>query len=396
MSEASTESQESKPRKSDAGDKGGTATAKKQSEGKKSGSRGALLLALLALLLAAASAAGVAWLWYQGTPGQQQNALAVAELDKQIEQDLGPELEKLSTQQATQAKQNAAQADRVAALEKASERQEATTAELSELVQGGRLAWRLLEVDHLLQLANDRALLARDIEGAIDALEVADQRLGRIAEPRLLPVRRQIVEDIAALQAVPEPDRAGIALRLSSLINRIPELPLRYRVPGSFESTEEAAEVVTSDDEDRWQRMLSTLREAWRGLVHVRHNEQRIEPLLPPDQEFFLRQNLTLKLEAAYLALMQGDTERFQQSVKRAVVWLGRFYDRDEATVKAAMEQLSEVAKLELAMPLPDLSRSLEMLRSMRPGVGGVRARAGSAVGNAQPAAAQQEGAGGE
>ena len=351
--------------------------------GKSAGGKVALLVALLALLLAAAASGAAAWIWLKGAPGQQANQALLKDLNSRLEGSIAADLKKLAAQQSTSVKQGDALGERLTAVEAATRRQEASAAELADLVQGGRLAWRLAEVEHLLGLANDRILLARDVPGAIAALEAADERLGRLSEPRLMGVRRQIVEDIAALRAVPEPDRAGIALRLSSLIERVPSLPLRHRVPGSFESPEEAIQAASTGAEDRWQRALATLREAWRGLVHIRHTEQRIEPLLPPDQEFFLRQNLILKLEAAYLALMQGDSTKYQQSMKRAIVWLADFYDRDEAVVSSAIEQLSEVAKAELAMPLPDLSGSLELLRRYQAGPGGVSQRTETQTGEA-------------
>lgn len=363
-----------------------TASGAKKVEQKPAG-RGALVLAILSLLLAIAACGAAAWLWLKGAPGQLENTAQIQSVNTALSDDLAPQLATLTTKQTSQAQLGTAQGERLKEIEETVKRQAIAGAELSEVVQGGQLAWRLGEVDHLLRLAHDRVALARDVEGAINAMEVADKRLGLIPEPRLLSVRRQIVADIAALRAVPRPDRTGIALRLSNLIQQVPTLPLRHRVPGSFESPEQAVEVTTGNDEDRWQRALNTLREAWRGLVHIRHTEQRIEPLLPPDQEFFLRQNLTLKLEAAYLALLQNDSAKYQQSMKRAIVWLDQFYDREETVVGAAIDQLSEVAKVELAMPMPDLTGSLEKLREYRAGAAGVTKRKTQA----QPAAGNQE-----
>ena len=50
-------------------------------------------------------------------------------------------------------------------------------------------------------------------------------------------------------------------------------------------------------------------------------------PLLPPNQEFFLRENLKLSLLSARLALLSRDEVSFRQELKNTQLWTARYFD---------------------------------------------------------------------
>ncbi len=252
----------------------------------------------------------------------------------------------------------------IGALQVRADQSDANYARLLGLVQGGQRQWQLAEVEQLLLIANDRLLLHRDAQGALRALEIADSRLGEIADTQgLIELRQQLTNDLAALKAIPPVDVQGLTLKLNALIERVPRLPLTSSVPRNF--TKVASGTEPPQQDSRWRRFLDNALQALRGLVEIHHRDQQVVPLLPPEQDFFLYQNLQLKLESARLALLQRDTAAFQESVRLAAGWIRAYFTPEDSAVKAALEELLQLERVELNWPLPDLSGSLKRVRTL-------------------------------
>lgn len=256
----------------------------------------------------------------------------------------------------------------VAALNKRLDEQSQIVSRLNDQYEGGRTRTQMAVVEHLLMTANDRLLLEHDVDGAATALDLADQRLGALGEPRLFVVRRSISDERLALRAVPRVDRAAAALTFSSLISRVPRLPLRARVPDHFEARIEHSQIAPQSG---WAaRAWAGVKEAMAGVFNVRRNNGPAPRLLPPDQESLVYQVLMLKLEGARLALLRGDATSFRDLCDSAGSWIKDYFRPDDPGVLAAQAELERLRPLQLSAPLPDISRSLTLLRAqMEPGV---------------------------
>lgn len=250
----------------------------------------------------------------------------------------------------------------VASLNKRLDEQSQVVSRLNDQYEGGRIRTQMSVVEHLLMTANDRLQLEHDVDGAATALELADQRLGALGEPRLFVVRRAISEERLALRAVPHVDRAAAALTFSSLIGRVPRLQLRARVPEHFEARVEHAEVAPTSG---WAaKAWASIKEAMKGVFSVRRNNGPAPRLLPPDQESLVYQVLMLKLEGARLALLRGDATSFRDLCDSAGAWIKDYFRSDDPGVIAAQAELERLRPLQLNAPLPDISRSLTLLRA--------------------------------
>lgn len=244
--------------------------------------------------------------------------------------------------------------------------QEKIVSRLSEQYQGGRVRMQMTVVEHLLMTANERVQIQRDAEGAAAALQLADQRLAVLAEPRLYGVRRVIAEELAALREVPRADPTGTALSFSSLINRVPNLPLRSQVPQHFEVRAEPVPVAA--DAGSGERFWASVKEALSGVFSV-HRSAGVPPrLLPPEAEALVYQNLALKLEGARLAMLRGDAISFRDLCDGALGWLRDYFRDDDPGVQAATAELQRLRALKINPPLPDLTRSLTLLRAQMEG----------------------------
>ena len=103
-----------------------------------------------------------------------------------------------------------------------------------------------------------------------------------------------------------------------------------------------------------------------KGLVRVRQTNEQIKPLLAPVSQQFLIQNLKLQLQSARLAVQQDEAVIYQQSLQTASDWIKLYFDTDSAVTKSMLEALAELARVQLAPELPDVSGSLLTLRKLR------------------------------
>jgi uroporphyrin-3 C-methyltransferase len=224
--------------------------------------------------------------------------------------------------------------------------------------------WTLAEVQYLLQVASLRVQLERDVPTAVAALTGADQRLQALADPGFTGVREAIAHELAALQAVVLPDLPGIALTLDTLAGEVGKLPLKEVQVRA--AADDSALVATEAQGDWWQRTQQVLGNIWdalRSLVVVRRNDAPIGPLLAPEQQFFLYENLRLQLATARLAALRGETDIYRSSLKTAAAWLDTHFEAEAAPVAAARGELERLAALDIRPALPDVSVSLRLLR---------------------------------
>ncbi len=232
---------------------------------------------------------------------------------------------------------------------------------LADQVQGGQHAWQRAEIEHLLLVANTRLQLQQDLDGAQTALQLADRRLASLANPAYFDVRRQIAQELSRLEAVPRLDVQALALQLDSLSTQVEALATRRPRAGSFDTD---LKVTGGSPELPWHsRLWVSVTEALNGLVSIRRDVERREPLLPPDQSFYLRQNLRLQLESARLAALKQDTANYRAALTQAQTWLQRYFDTGQRPVSAALQTIGKLQGLQLKPALPDISGSLEALR---------------------------------
>jgi len=136
------------------------------------------------------------------------------------------------------------------------------------------------------------------VQAALAALQLAEAKLSRVDRPQLVTLRRALARDIDRLKAVPYVDIAGMSLKLDQAIAAIDTLPLARdeRLPA-------APPPPPATDESTGLRFL---REAWnevRSLIRIEVADRPAAPLVPPPQQYFLRENLRLRLLAARVAL---------------------------------------------------------------------------------------------
>ncbi|MGR8946547.1 MAG: uroporphyrinogen-III C-methyltransferase [Gammaproteobacteria bacterium] len=236
-----------------------------------------------------------------------------------------------------------------------------SVASLYEKESQSSLDWVLAEAEYLVLAANQRLALEGDINTAIAALKAADQRLGSADHPDLIPIRDQIIEDAAALEAVKLPDIEGLAIYLAKVIAQVKDLPTK-QVPDPvkpFSGTKNLG-----DEAKDWRHVANAV---WTDLVELVEVKDAALPdsvSFDPELRYFLQQNLRLELASARLSALRRDGQNFRASVDLIENMFTEFYDTSATNVKSILGRLSEAKNYEFEPALPKITASLDVIRA--------------------------------
>ncbi|MFQ5468925.1 MAG: uroporphyrinogen-III C-methyltransferase [Gammaproteobacteria bacterium] len=333
-------------------------------------------LGIIAIILALAGLGGSYIIWQSSTQSWQQSSDTQKQLIDRVDETVAsigtiqPEVSSVKSGLASLQSDLTSKLDQDAQAIKTTQDTQKIIKETLESIQEevGKEEdrdWVLAEVDYLIRIANNRLLLERDVDTAIAALSTADTRLKALGHPALIETRRLLADEITALKAVAEVDLAGMGLTLSSLQDRVEELPLKDSPFKTLKQDVPAPDLTSSISSYDWQAVATELWGMLKGLVTIKKIGDADIPLLSPEQRDFLAQNLRLKLETARLSLFRHDDPSFHASLKTTRDWVNQYFDADAANTKGMLKSIDELDKVKLNAPMPDVSGSLNALRKV-------------------------------
>lgn len=233
----------------------------------------------------------------------------------------------------------------------------------------------LAEVEQAVTLAAQQLQFAGNVETALIALENADARLAHELQPQFMPIRRLLARDIERLKASPGADIASLSLKMETVVAVIDTLPLAFeqrpkRAKLSMSSTTLNASAVSNLpsmlSRAYWQTLAADVWQEMYQLMRIERLEQRDPALLAPEQSFFLRENLKLRLLNARLALLQRDGKTFREESMQAQLLLERYFDLRAPAVAAARKTLTALASTDVGFNLPSLNETLTAVRQRK------------------------------
>ncbi|WP_295686033.1 uroporphyrinogen-III C-methyltransferase [uncultured Nevskia sp.] len=326
-----------------------------------------VLLSLL-LIVALAGTGYAGWLLWQQRAATEETVAAQDTLLRRLSRQLGDasaEIQQLRQRQSDVAEAARRNTDTLGSLASRADDADATLARINTTIQGGRSRAQLVAVEQLLLIANERARLAHDAKGAADALTLAQDRLGALAEPQLFAIRESLAAERGALQALPGVDLEASGLSLSALIRRAPQFPQRSRTPAQTSVVDAGpSRDLKPAGDSAWSRGWSSFREVLGAVFILRRNDKPVDRLLPPEQEVLVGQLLLMKLETARAALLARQTGVMRATIEDVDAFLDDYYRSDDPAVLGARAELDRLQSLDLDPPLPELGRSLGLLRA--------------------------------
>jgi uroporphyrin-3 C-methyltransferase len=245
------------------------------------------------------------------------------------------------------------------------------------------------DLEAALRLAQQQTQLTGSAQPLISALQAVDQRIGRAAQPRLNPVQRAIARDIERIQAASLADIPALVLRLDEVARQVDEWPLLNQVgqrpaaapksaPKStmpaVEPADQAADAKPPEADagapglgEGWARVADWWTDLWtmiwtdvtrsgRELVRVSRIDQPEAVLLAPEQAFFIRENLKLKLLNARLGLLARHMASSQADLMAVEAAIAKYFDTTSPLVRGAQVAVGQVRKdiVDGVLPRPD------------------------------------------
>ena len=223
----------------------------------------------------------------------------------------------------------------------------------------------LAEVEQAVTIAMQQLQFAGNVEAALSALQGADARLARSAQLQFLPVRRLIARDIERLKATPGANISGLSLKIESVVAAVDGLPLAYEQRPKADAAKPVSPARPASTE-YWREIGADLWRELRQLVRIERIDQGDPALLSPNQSFFLRENLKLRLLNARLALLQREGKTFREEIRQSREQLDRYFDARAKPVQAAQSTLAALATTDVTFDLPGLAETLTALRNLK------------------------------
>jgi uroporphyrin-3 C-methyltransferase len=263
-------------------------------------------------------------------------------------------------------------------------------AQLEELMQSlsrSRDENLVVDVDAALRLAQQQAQLAGTAGPLVAAITSASQRLQRAAQPRLNPLQRALTKDLDRIKAASLTDVPVLMGKIDQLTRLVDELPVANAMVATREpmqATENSADASANANSpmpasligwfDR-QRLETIARRAWDGvrdearkLLRVSRIEQPEAALMSPEQSFFLRENLKLRLLNARLDLLSRQTESARADLRTADAWLLKYFDQSSRKTQTANQLLQQIQIQLKTSELPRLDDTMAALATAAAG----------------------------
>ncbi|MEL7560417.1 uroporphyrinogen-III C-methyltransferase [Stutzerimonas chloritidismutans] len=322
----------------------------------RSGGKGLAGLALLVGLAGLAAGGYSVWQTQQlagQEQQQQQSAQAMSEQTRQLgerSQQLASRLGKL--EQLPSAEQLE---DRRRLLSELQSDQQRLAGRVEQVLGASREQWRLAEAEHLLRMAMLRLSAMQDVNSAESLLAEADLILRKQDDPGAYAARQKLLEGLEALRSLPELDRTGLFLQLGALRGQANQLN------GLAPEFEAGPGADGGQADSRWQRWLNELTR----YVRIDFDSgNSVKPLLAGQSLAQVRLALSLAIEQAQWAVLNGNEEVYQQSLDQAAQLIKDLFSEENGQSRGLRDRIEELKKRQVSVSLPDLAPALRALQT--------------------------------
>ena len=254
------------------------------------------------------------------------------------------------------------------------------------------------DIESALRLGQQQTQLTGSVQPLLAALQAADARIARAAQPRLNPVQRAIARDVQRIRGTAVADVPSLVQRLDELARRVDQWPVPNDVgpravarkvmaprqvqpapaargvaapkpgvnaPAPIEPVEPAPtgwDSVAQRWTAFWRQVWEDVTRSGRELVRVSRIDRPEAALLAPEQAFFLRENVKLRLLNARLGLLARQMDSVQDDLKGIDAALVRYFDATAPEVVAAQAAVTQLRAELVVVALPQPEESLAAL----------------------------------
>lgn len=153
-------------------------------------------------------------------------------------------------------------------------------------------------------------------------------------------------------------------LKVNQLANQIDNLRLADNNDDDSPMDADSDELSSSISEWRvnlqksWQNFMDS-------FITVRRRDETAVPLLAPNQDIYLRENIRSRLLVAAQAVPRHQEETRKQSLDNVSTRVRAYYDTDDATTKAFLDEVDKLSQQSITMTVPETLQSQALLEKL-------------------------------
>lgn len=232
------------------------------------------------------------------------------------------------------------------------------TAQLTEGNQADLLKrYRLGDIEHIIQLANQKLVIEHDPATAIALLEEANQAITKLNDPALHDVSEQITSDITALKAINITNVNDLYNQLNALIEKTESLLIAPSL-----------KFIPADNSATAEQNASTLTNVlhWLGqYIKIKNYNEVVTPLLTPEESVYVKHNITVLLEQAQWSVLRRETGAYQDSLAKVEKLTTQYAAKNNEITIAFIGSITKLRAIDIAPAMPDISNSLRLLEKI-------------------------------
>lgn len=212
------------------------------------------------------------------------------------------------------------------------------------------------EAKHLVNTAQFTMVFDRNYDLALRELTAADQKLQETNDPSLNPIRQEINNAVVSLNAIPKIDLSGLAMRINAISNQVSSL-------SALPVISHQNKVITSQSKTtNWKEKFWATLESLRGIISIRRLSESVKPLVSPEQQVYLVENIRLQLSQAQWALLHQEPDLYQQALSSAKNDLQKYYSMNP-TGANLINMIVQLQQVNIKPAVPDVSNIITLLQ---------------------------------
>jgi uroporphyrin-3 C-methyltransferase len=226
----------------------------------------------------------------------------------------------------------------------------------------------LVDMESAVALAQQQAQLTGSVEPMVLALQAVDARLARAAQPRLARVQRAVAKDLARIKSMTLSDTPALLVKLDELALLIDDIPLANGAPLPPVQPEPVARSPAQVVVQWGERVLQAVHAEVKDLVRVSRINDPQAALLSPEQSFFVRENLKLRVLNARLGLLARQVDAVRSDLKLTASTIGRYFDPGARKTQTALALVKQMQTEFSAFEQPRVDETLAALSAAAAG----------------------------
>jgi uroporphyrin-3 C-methyltransferase len=227
----------------------------------------------------------------------------------------------------------------------------------------------LVDIESALRIAQQQSQMTGSTEPLVAALQSAQKRVQRTGQARLMPLARTLEKDLERINSLPGFDLPGLMLKLDEGVALVDGLVLANDAtsqpsrPG--QQTEPTAKATPVS---WWMAGLTRMGDEFKSLLRVSRIDAPEAALLSPEQAFFVRENLKLKLLNARLGLLARQKDGVRADLHASAILVRRYAEPQSRRTTQLLQLLEQTTEQVRTAEVPRIEASLTALSTAAAG----------------------------